>query len=270
MNIYSYSNYREFLQKTIESQKKLDSSRNFQTLATAMRLQKSYLSKVIKGDADLNSDQLYLACEYLGVGAEATDYLLLLLEHARCVVTKRREALDRRIRKIQNEKLQTDSHISAKAATGDTFSDYYLNPILLVVHMSMFIERYRKNASLLAKDLGIPLARITDAILKLQELGVLKYERETYTVLIDHIHLPANSPLYPAWRAQLRLLSQQKLQVSSTEDAYSFSVAFSADEATRKHIQKKFLDLIREIEPNVRDASSDQVYQMNFDLLRWT
>ena len=65
----------------------------FQSLAHAARIQKSYLSKVVTGRADLTTDQLYLICRHLDLDPEAARYLELLLERERSGVAERREEL---------------------------------------------------------------------------------------------------------------------------------------------------------------------------------
>ena len=78
MNIYEELDYRVILRKTIEERKRVDSSSNFQKLATAIRVQKSYLSKVFRETTDLNTDQLFLACEHLEFTSDQKNYLFLL------------------------------------------------------------------------------------------------------------------------------------------------------------------------------------------------
>ena len=45
---------------------------------------------------------------------------------------------------------------------------------------------------------------------------------------------------------------------------------FTANDKTRRALLGKFLDLLREAQPLVAQASEQQVYQLNFDLLTWT
>ena len=60
-------------------------------MADHMRIQKPYISKVINNMADFSSDQLYMACDFLGFGEDEKNYMLLLLELERTTYTERKK-----------------------------------------------------------------------------------------------------------------------------------------------------------------------------------
>ena len=55
----------------------------------------------------------------------------------------------------------------------------------------------------------------------------------------------------------------------SKDEGYLFTVLFSADEATKKRIQAKFLDFLKAVEKEVQAAPSEDVFYMSFDLMNW-
>ena len=104
MNIYNELDYREILKKSVEERKKIDSSVTYQAMAEHMRIQKAYLSQVIKGIRDLNQDQLYLACDFLSFAPDESEYLKLLLDYARCGLKDREKVLLKEIKVWQKQK----------------------------------------------------------------------------------------------------------------------------------------------------------------------
>jgi hypothetical protein len=54
------------------------------------------------------------------------------------------------------------------------------------------------------------------------------------------------------------------------DEAYSFSVTFSADPSVRKVIQMRFLEYLKDIEELVSQAPCEKAYQLNFDVFPWT
>ena len=269
--IYQDSDYKAILKNTLESRKKIDKRFNFQKLAQAMRIQKSYLSKVMGGYAELNSDQLHLACEYLNFSNKETEYLQLLLEQSRSSLKTRKDQFQKRIIQIQAEYQETKAHLSAKTITTQTegIEDYYLDPLIQIVHVSLSISRYRKNPLLLAQDLEVPAFRVLDSVHKLEKMGIIEKKGETWAVLHSEIHLPRESSYYASWRNQIRLMTLQRLQNLTSDETTSFSVVFTSHEPTRKQIQNKFLDFLKEIEALVKDSPDENTYQLNFDLFHW-
>jgi len=273
MFIFSESDYRVALKKLVQEKRADHSHFNFEFLAKAARIQKSYLSKVIHGSADLNPDQLFLMSTVLGLSEEEHEYLLLLLEHARSAIEGRRKELLKKIESIQQRNLKTVSHLESKPVSVrqlEGLGEYYLDPILQIVHMSLNVPRFRDDLLLLSKSMNLPLAIVTKAVRTLEKLKIIVREKGKVRIVLNNIHLPPESAVYPAWRSQIRNMSLQRLQYLTEQKAYSFSVIFSGDESSRKQIQKKILELLKEIEAIVKEAPSENTYQFNIDLLPWT
>ncbi|MFN9938169.1 MAG: helix-turn-helix domain-containing protein, partial [bacterium] len=120
----------------VEERKKIDPSMTFQVFASAIKVPKSYLSKALRGDADINFDQLYLAAKFLGYTQEQHAYLEMLLQLERCSVHERRKNLQQQISAFRDKHLQTHQHIEATRAQPDQqdLSQYYYEPINQIVH----------------------------------------------------------------------------------------------------------------------------------------
>lgn len=272
MNIYRESDYRKILIQSVEEKRKLDPSFSNQGLAEAMRIQKSYLSKVFNGKADFSTDQLYLASQYLKFNEEQKQYLFLLLELARSGLSARRTEIERKIREIQTRFLHTREHLKSAPlyASAEGLASYYLDPLTQIVHISLAIDRYAKNPVLLAQDLQISQKRIRNLVERLESLEVIGKKGGRYVLLVDHIHLPRESPVYETWRDQLKLASIQRLRNQTADRSYSFSAVFAADEETRRKIQGRFLELIKTVEEEAKDAPYRDTLQLTFDLFSWT
>ena len=271
MNIFSSLSYRDIIKKIILERKKIDSSYNFQNLANVIRVQKTYLSNCLKGKADLNLDQLYMVCEFLKLNSDQTQYLELLLNYERSGLKDRRDKLLSMIKAMQAKYDKTDQYISARKITVDSEGvyQYYLDPIHQIVHVSLAIEKYRTNLQLLARDINVPVFRIMNSITTLEKLGIISKSGKEVKVIQDSLHLPADNPIYKTWRNELKNLSMQKLRNLKAESSYSFAVVFAATEDTRRFIQGKFFDFLKEIEPVAQAAESENAYYMNFDLFPW-
>lgn len=268
-------NYREIIRKEIEYRKQLDSSFTFKQFAKNIRIPPSYLSRVFSEDADFNSDQLFQACEYLEFSAEKTEYLHLLLEKEKSTLKKRRELINQKIRQLQNEQAEIAHHLKATRVVTEDPSrqmvQYYLNPINQLVHIALDIPRYQKEVYRLKDALHLTSHQIEQAIHYLEAIHFIKRTGSEIELIERSMHLKRTSEYYPVWRNLVRSLSLGKLQtLKETENTSSFSAFFSASPSTQKKIQKLFLEFISQTESLVERASSEEVYQMNFDLFPWT
>ncbi|MGE3263079.1 MAG: TIGR02147 family protein [Bacteriovoracia bacterium] len=272
MNIFSHESYVSLIEAAVEARKKTEPSFSFQRLATIANIQKSYLSKVLHGRAHLNSDQLYSIADYLGWKVEEQSFANLLLEHSRSGLATRRKKIGEQIAAIREAKLQTSHHIEAGAVSlsADATMELYLRPWLQLVHVALAIPRLRASLPKLGECFGLELEAVTQAVERLTQIGMAEWKDKKIVQKNPHLHLGKDSPYYQAWRNQMRMICLQRLHSHEQDDDYSFSVTFTADPTTRNWLQQEFLALLSRAETRVKNAADQEVYQMNFDLFRWT
>lgn len=264
--------YRDFIKSAIGRAKERGEELTFQQLAEAMRVQKSYLSRVMADKAELSSDQIFLLAKFLRLNAKETEFLHTCLEWERSGLKERRTQLKEQLESLRKSLLESKEHINAPKIELDAaaLQQYYLNPTMLIVHMAIAIPRYQTNVSLLAKDLRMAEADAERCLLKLVEMGLVEQRKNTFSPRIEALHLPRESPLYVPWRNALRALANGKLQFSNDQNAQSFHVLFSGDKEAAEKIWSDFLKFIQRTETTVRKAPCEDVYQLSFELIPWT
>lgn len=272
MNIYLETNYQTILRQVVDERKTIDSKFNFQSIANATRIPKSYLSKVTTAKAHFSADQLYRITDYLGFNDLQKRYLGLLLEHERTTVRKRKLAILSEIQALREQALDSKEHLQARPEALDEHGlrEYYLDPMNQVVHICLSIARYQANPQQLAADLKLSAAELRDIISRLETLGIIEQHEGKIQTLIKSVHVPRSSPAYRPWRNQLKILSLERMNRNSRPQDYSFSVTFSATEKVRDKIRADFLELLKRAEAQVTDAKHEEAFQMSFDLFSWT
>ncbi len=274
MNIYSYLDYRDILRKLVKERQQSDSHFTFARLAQRTGIQKTYLSKVINGSADLNADQLYVITEVFQLGVEEIKFMELLLERARTALPSRRKRLEEEILQIQMRHIDTKKQLRAEnktVGTEDSFSAYYLDPYNLVVHTFLSVPRFQKNTEAIRASLGLSPEHFARIIKNLEGLGIIEWvkKNQNYQVTKEHLQLAKDSPLLEAHQSLMRALGFTQILKIQKNKKFSFQVTFSADDRTRVQIHEKFLEFLRAIEDSVRSAQPEEVYQISFDLFPW-
>ncbi len=272
MNIFDELDYREILRKSIEERKKIDSSITYQSMAAHMRIQKAYLSQVIKGVRDLSQDQLFMACQFLGFLPEENEYLKLLLDYARCGLKDREKLLLKEIKIWQKQKNKTSQYIDVQELTEREINreDYYLDPMNQVVHMGLHCEEFRLDPMKLAAKLFLPKKRISDYINNLQRMGIITMAENGIQLNDIELHLPKDSSIFASYKSQCYTNTMNRLKQLEENKTYNFTVFFSGDENLRKEINNQFMKFLSRTKKLVGDSESNEVFQMNFDLFSWT
>lgn len=270
LSVYDFESYKQVLRSFISARRKADPIFSQSQLADRMGVQKSYLSRVLNGEAHLNADQLYLLAGEINLRDDEFDYLLLLLEIERCGLESRRQGLIRKRDEIRSAKMQSDQFLERTAAVPDiqAFTEYYANPLIPIVHMYLTMPKFLSNPSLAQTELGITPLQLQAALSSLEKCGVLVLDKKRYRLAKINLHLSPDSPLFKIYATQFRLMSIQHLQARSQDPDYFFTASFSTNEKTRREIKKRFLEFLRWMSQEVAKETPSNVYHLNFDLFK--
>lgn len=246
----------------------------FEKMALACGIQKTYLSKVLNSSTHLNPDQLFSACEFLKLSPGETEFILLLRDSEVAVNSKRASLLKVKITKIRNENMKTESAIQV-AHEGSVESnkwEYYTDVDLQLVHMFMTVPEYSKDPNQICSKIGIDAHRLQAVLLKLQNWRIVQFRGGIYKVNDPKLHLPEDSPVFLAFGILNRIKTIEKIRQAKAEkgDDYFFSVMFSASKKLQGKFKRKFLDLIKELQSEVIDSKSEEIYQLNIDFFKWS
>lgn len=269
--IYQYTDYREYLKDLTQALKERGDGFTLGNLAGACGIQNPYLSKVFRGDADLNADQLFLACEYLQLESEESQYLQLLLETCRAQVPRRKRQLMAQIESLQNQYRQTKKHIRFEAPQIQNAAreEYFLDPYLQLIYAALTIPKYQENLTLICETMSIPKAKLEYGLARLEAIGMIVKQGPGYQITQSHFHLSKQDPLCRPYQHLLRIKSIEHLMRLPTEASYNFVWTISMDEKTRARIQDAFLKFLEQANAWVHAAPSEKLFQINFELFPW-
>lgn len=273
MTIYEYQNYKNFLKDCVLQQKgKTAHKLTFESLANACFVQKTYLSKVLNKEGDLNSDQFYRSLVFLKLDENEKEFLQLIYEHQTSQIPEKKKALLVKIEAQQRRHLKTEANIKAEPqnTSVELLNAYYLDPYFSVIHMYLTIGKYQKNTDLIAGELKMSPKLLNRYLDRLLEMRVVEKQNSEFRLVKDNLHLSETSPIYRAYRSLMRIKSIQQMESLPSEKSYSFSALFSTDPAAKKSIHKAFLNFLKETQKIVQNGKETDVYQMNFDLFDWS
>jgi uncharacterized protein (TIGR02147 family) len=273
MNIFNEKSYKEILTKVLLHKKKLRPHYTFEAMARACGVQKTYLSRALRHKSNLSLEQLYLACEFLKLKSLETEYVIAVFSYETANHAKRKAHYFEKINELKNRALQTEANLNLKTQSikeKQSIGMYYVDPLYSLIHMFLTIEEYLIEPMLMSKSLGISETRVMEYLEDLETMGILSQEGKRWKVLQNNIHLSENSPFVKAHRNLLRLKSIEKMDRLDKKDFYSFTVAFSTEASINKQIREKFLNFLEEVQALVQNGKEKEVYQLNFDLLKWS
>lgn len=272
INVYEFENYRDLFQSIFKDSKLKSPNKSLAQIAKDCGIQPSYLTNVLKSRAHFNTDQAVEILYSLGYAGESVDYVLLLIELDRSGSLKHQKILSEKIYRIRQLKLRADQYLEiqkSESETHDGLTFYYLDPLVPILHMYFGIKNADQSPQKIALKLRVPELRVQQIIDYLKAQGLIIFKSGKLKLGTQLMHLPKDSPLIKAHQTLIRNLTLERMSRLNSENHYSFSVTFNADESTRTQIQVDFLKFIKRAQNLCKGSKSENVMQMNFDLFSW-
>ncbi len=271
MKLFEFNSYQKIIENFILEQKSLGSGLTYQNLALELRIQKSYLSKVMKGAAFLNKDQAYLLAQQMKLNKEERDYLFLLIDYERVANKTFKNELKKEIKQIQLKNTQSDQYLDKDINdfSSSQMQLYYLLPEVQLIHLAFAIPKYQKAPEQLKKDLKLNSEIFQESVRILSELELIKIEKQQVILLKSNIHLKNDSPFFHQWQTQLKLKGIEWSKSLEVKDKYNFVASFTASDEDKENIRLEFLKFLNKVEKIVKRSDSKKLYQLNFDLFKW-
>lgn len=272
MNVFELEDYKKIVRQALVEKKKIAGTQfSFQNLAAACGIEKAFLSRVLNGKSHLSANQLLLACEFLEFKKPERDYLLQVWLMQRATNRKQREALLLEVRRLQQAMRRTEESVEVNPLQVSTQKhvEYFLEPNAQLVHMFVAIDAYRTQIRTIAEKLSMSTQELERILSLLMSLGAIEVKKGQLSVASTEYHLPSGSPVFKAYRNNLRVKALAKMSGLENEKAYSFSAVFCATDKVKQKLQSEFLEYLSRSRKLIGDAPSEHVYQLNFDLFQW-
>src|SRR5438876_832579 len=107
--IYKHTHYLAYLREAVGQKGARTGHKG--VLAEAIGCQKTYLSKVLNGDADLSLEQALKACEHFRLSEDESQYFMLLVSHARAGDTTLRQHFKKQIEQMRSKNVAVEQKI---------------------------------------------------------------------------------------------------------------------------------------------------------------
>lgn len=237
-------------------------------------MQYTFLSKILNDeDSHLSRSHLYTIAQYLEFLPNEKDYLLLLRDHEAATNTDLKKYLFGKIEAYRKTKFIEAKFESGESSLMTLEMKYLLDPVTVVTHSFLMVEKYKDDPKRIANELGVTFEIIKQAILDLAQIDFIELEENSLKVkrvLQSRLHYPATHPLMQTYLKLMRNHCSSEIAKKPGSQKKSFYLTYVADEPTQQKIAEKFDKFITDINSMVRDAKNESVHQLNLDLFSWS
>lgn len=260
-SLFSYDDYRKFLQDYFEEQKSQSTAFSHRFFAAKAGFKtSSYCLNVIRGRFKLTQKSAEKISKALGLGALQQAYFLSLVEFNQSEKIDKRDAAWEQISQIKRQAEFT--HLTNREQT--YFSKWYHPIIRELVVTSNWNEDYRALAKMVVP--AITVAEAKDAVKNLMELGLIKktgLRYEETSLMVDATDV---SPI--ALKQIRRDYIQHALRAVECiprDEQYAAFTTLAMSESSFNYVVEVMREARRKIMAKIsNDADVERVYEMMF------
>lgn len=254
-NVYSNTDYREFLRAKIENR----GERGLLTrLADQAQCQRSHISRVLSGQLHLTMDQAFRVSRYLRLADEDSHYFMKLVEYGRCGDHEYRQSLARELSRLKKDHENLAKRIKDPSLQEQKLqATYYSQWFWSAIHIAVSIPELQKTTALAHRlNLSIPL--VESILRELEKFNLVRHEKGKWFIDSGSIHLPKNSPLNSVQHSNWRARAVQATQ-NPEDSGVHYTIVQSLSRSDFEKIRQLVLKMIDDYGKIARPSKEEEL-----------
>lgn len=263
-DLFSHESYREYLnQYLLRLPKKGHGFRS--RMAEAMKCEGSYVSRILKGQAQIQLEQAEALSRLLEHTDEELNFFLTMVLCARAGTPTLKGYFQRQLRQQRDHRLKLRNRIKTEQPlTIEHQARYYSHWEYAAVHMLLLIPELQDREAL-ARHLRIPSRRLGRVLDFLVECGLAAREGARFKVGTAVLQLPGDSPLAQHNHVNWRQRAIQAIQADPDQGLhYTALLTMSAADAER--VREIFIQGIEKTNRIVDQSGNERSVALLVDL----
>ncbi|OQW50998.1 MAG: hypothetical protein A4S09_10710 [Proteobacteria bacterium SG_bin7] len=263
IDIYKYTNYKDFLRDKIASEAPSIKGLRFK-IAEFVQCQPSYLSQVINGKPNFTLEQTHLANQFFHHDKDQSKYFILLVEMARAGTRDLREFFSEEIKAMQHARFSLKKRIATleEIPEGDQHK-YYSAWFYSAIHVILSIKEFQSSAKI-AQHFNLPLELVIDAINFLESIGLIENKNGVLELTKRQIYLQEKSIFIQRHHINWRSQALQSVEKNLKEN-FHFSNVLAISKADFLKIRDILTTALEEANKIIGPSKEEAIYAMNLD-----
>jgi uncharacterized protein (TIGR02147 family) len=267
MKIFDFSNYRDFVTKTVRSLPKAGRG-EFIKIARHLGIHTSTLSQVLAGIKHFTLDQTCALADYFGFNDLETEYLLHMVELERAGTERLRTTLKKQMLRIKEQSRELSSVVPGKRTLSEEEKAvFYSNWFYPGIWALTSIPEHQ-TADVISKYFRLPRLLVNRVVSFLVSTGLCVEENGLLRPGTTYVHLEADSPFIGRHHASWRQKAIERHPVlSESEIAYSSPLSISKDDAEK--IRKLVIVWVEQVNKIREPSPCEALYFLNIDWIKF-
>ncbi len=266
MDIFKYSDYREYVRAWLEQARKTNLC-NLSRLAEAAQVHTTFLSNVLSGKKNLSLEQATLISETMGHTTVECDYFFSLIEIERAGSVKLKTYWKKKKENLEAERKKIGTRVGEHHELTDAErAIYYSSWIYSAIFAATDIEG-GQSLDQVAGRFALTREQAEKFLSFLVSIGVCDFSDNRYKMGQNFVFVPNDSPFVVKHHINWRMKAVQKMDTRSPSELF-FSAPISISNEDFNEIRELLAQAIQKSMAICKDSVSEDVACLNIDLFK--
>jgi uncharacterized protein (TIGR02147 family) len=261
-SILDFNDYKEYLRSKVGGPRQKKGVKS--AMARALGCQPTYITHVLNAHANLSLEQAEAVNSFFAHTKEEGQLLILLVLRDRAGTHTLKTNFQEQIDQLRASRLVLTKRLGQRnVLTEDQRATFYSVWYFLAAQIGLTIPAWRTHEAL-AKNLGLPSARVAEILQFLCEVGLVEKNGSQFVPTENQIRLGKDSHHIFKHHTNWRVKAIESLEREDLNDLhYSSVVSLSEKDVVR--IKNLLLDQLKDNLKIVAESKEEKLYGLNID-----
>jgi len=264
MSLFEYQDYRSYLREKIRSLPRKGRG-ELSKISSFLKINTTWMSQIMSGSQNLNHEQAYSLCRYLGHTELETDYFLLLVQIDRSGTVELTHHLKKKLEAIKIESLKISKRVNFEKKLSDLQrSVFYSSWIYSAVHIFTSINGDGATLEEIASRFSMDKSKANDIVQFLFSSGIITEKSGRYLPGVQSTFVEQGSPHLLKHHSSWRLKAIQKSENLSHTDMM-VTGQYSISKKDFLKLREDLAEIVKSINNTIKETDPEGIVCLNLD-----
>jgi uncharacterized protein (TIGR02147 family) len=264
MNIFEFDNYKEAMKLHIRNRQ--GASRGaLKNMAEYLGVHPTLISQILSGSKDFSEEQIFSACEFLGLPVLETQYLWVLVQIERAGSVKLKKHYTEMREQLKKKAMQVSTRLETNRSLSEAEeATFYSSWLYSAIQVLTTLEQ-KVDFEYVCNYFRVSPSRAREILDFLTKIQMVREVEGRFLPGATSTHLGKQSPFIRKHHTNWRLKAIEACE-ELTDDELMYSGNFSISHKDFEKLREEMVQVLQKFAQLVKNSPGEDVAQFNLDL----
>jgi hypothetical protein len=264
MSLFEHGDYREYLRAHIAGLPK-NGRGELSKIAQLLNVNSTWISQIMSGTQEFNSDQAFALSNYLGHTELEADYFSLLVQIERAGTMELKTHLKKKLKTVKDESLKLSKRVHfTKKLSEEERSVFYSSWIYSAVHIFTSLEEDGVTLDDISTRFSLSKVKANEIVQFLLHSGIIKETGGRYQPGVQSTFVEQGSPHLLKHHSSWRIKAIEKSE-KLADNEMMVTGQYSLSKKDFLKLRENLTEFVKTLNNTVKETEPEEIVCLNLD-----